>query len=123
MMVTNFEHEFTGSIVNWTYDFSPCGFAINPERSKFVDFSVPLFENRLGNYINNRKKAVAYDWMFFIRPFHQTAWICCLGLLLLICTFQWTLRQHFCISNESQIYKSLAFLFWAMFTLSQAYYW
>jgi hypothetical protein len=36
-----------GSIVNKSYDFVPCGFVINPDRFPFVDFSIPLFENRL----------------------------------------------------------------------------
>jgi hypothetical protein len=46
-----------------------------------------------------------------------------LGLFLLICIIQWVLHDYFCIANESQVCKSLSFLFWAMFMLCQAYYW
>jgi|688.fasta_scaffold831210_1 hypothetical protein len=112
-----------GSVVNRTYDFCASGYIVNVDRSHFVDFSLPLFNYQVGNYINKRKQSISYDWLFFIRPFHSTVWFCCLGLFLLICIIQWVLHDYFCIAIESQVCKSLSFLFWAMFMLCQAYYW
>ena len=68
-----------GSIVNRTYDFSVCGFILTFERSLFLDFSSPLFENRVGNYVNMNKLQDSFDWAFFIRPFNNTSWIFSLG--------------------------------------------
>ena len=113
----------SGSIVNNTFDFSLACFIINQERSHFVDFPLPVMEQHMGNFINKRKMSISFDWMCFVRPFNSLAWISCFGLLFLICIIKWTLHHNLCINEESQIYRSLSFLFWAMFTLCQAYYW
>ena len=68
-----------GNIVNRNYDFSPSGFFMNLERFQFIDFTSPLFENRVGNYVNRNKLSHSLDWAFFIRPFNNTSWICSLG--------------------------------------------
>ena len=75
-----------GSIVNRTYDFSVCGFIMSFERSKFLDFSSPLFENRIGNYVNMNKLQHSFDWAFFIRPFNNTSWIFSLGKRVNYCS-------------------------------------
>ena len=69
-----------GSIVNRNYDFSLSGFYVNLERSQFIDFTSPLFENRVGNYVNMNKLSHSLDWAFFLRPFNNTSWICSLGM-------------------------------------------
>ena len=68
-----------GSILKRNYNFSPSGFFMNLERFQFIDFTSPLFENRVGNYVNRNKLSHSFDWAFFIRPFNNTSWICSLG--------------------------------------------
>ena len=79
LYLNHFLPQNVGSIVNKSFDFSPCGFIMNLERTQFIDFTSPLFENRIGNFVNMNKQSRTSDWAFFIRPFNNTSWIYCLG--------------------------------------------
>jgi hypothetical protein len=113
---------FLGSIVNKSYDFVMCGYVINYDRNTFVDFSMPLFENRIGNYINTALQTKTFDWMFFTRIFRPSAWLNVVGLFILFRIVDEIFKK--CGVKESSVAnKSMLFLLGTLFLLCQAYYW
>ena len=99
-----------------------CGYVMNHDRAHFVDFSQPLFENRVGNYVNGDLLPEMFDWFFFARIFRPSAWLNVVGLFAAIAAVKWTFRR-LGVPEDSNKNKLIQFLLWTLFLLCQAYYW
>jgi hypothetical protein len=60
--------------------------------------------------------------MFFERIFRPEVWFYLSGLFVAIVAVHCVARHRLGVTDASHGGKALAFLFWALFALSQAYY-
>ena len=71
---------FIAQIINSEIDIAPAEFTITQNRSKAVDFLVPITQSHQRFFIKN--PANSYNWMAFIEPLRNSAWLATFILLI-----------------------------------------
>ena len=71
---------FIAQIINSEIDIAPAEFTITQNRSKAVDFLVPITQSHQRFFIKN--PANSFNWMAFIEPLRNSAWLATFILLI-----------------------------------------
>ena len=65
---------FSFTLLKANYLLAPAGLGVNHERSKAIDFSVPLNQEFFQFFVKNPEGAIYYHT--FTEQFHHITWIC-----------------------------------------------
>jgi len=75
----------------------------------------------MGNYINTAFQTETIDWMFFVRIFTPSIWLCVVSLFIAIFIMKWIFVK---LGVKESTITNRSILFWqgTLFLLCQAYY-